>query len=220
MKLTELKALVSECVETVMQEAMSARSLQKGKSYEWTMGMEPLTITYVGPRSENPEIKVGSSVGKGYIFQWDKDGKYMELGPITIYQHVKEIENDEEPQEDSKYDGYVSKEMGGNPELYETQSVNVSGAPVDKEFAVGQSIRVANARNMMIMWGTVEKLNPDGSFSFKTSKGKVYSSDDYPYPKFKIHIANEIKESYQKGYNDAKTKYKKLAEAYVKLQKK
>lgn len=153
MKITELKALVSESFEEMMKEAMSARSLQKGKSYDWTMGAIPLTITYVGPRSENPEIKVGSSVGKGYIFQWDHDGKYLELGPITIYQHVKEVEEDDsaldprnpEDREDSKYDGYVSKEMGGNPDLYE---------------------------------------------------------------------------SYQKGYNDAKTKYKKLAEAYVKLQKK
>lgn len=122
MKLNELRSLVDESYEEVLKEIASVSSLVKGKLYNWTMGAIPLTVRYIGKRTEFPEIKVGSSVGKGYIFQWE-DGRYMEVGPITIFQHIREIEPDEmdEPdeREDSKYDGYVSADWGGNPDLYE-----------------------------------------------------------------------------------------------------
>lgn len=70
--------------------------LEKGKEYMWTGGAEPLKIKYIGIRAYNPDIKVGSSVGKGFIFQWVDNGKYLELGKQTIESDVDHIGIDEQ----------------------------------------------------------------------------------------------------------------------------
>ena len=98
----DLVNLVKETMEEVVNEVLTGRSLQKGKKYDWTMGAGPNTITYIGIRRDFPDIKTGSSVGKGFIFQWE-DGKYLEIGPVTLGQYVEEIEDQDEPAKDNGY---------------------------------------------------------------------------------------------------------------------
>lgn len=98
MKAQELKDLVKECIneESSKLTETLAQTLKKGQVYNWSGGAtSTMPITYIGPRRENPEIQVGSSIGKGYIFQWE-DGHYLELGPITIQANIGPEEIDEQ----------------------------------------------------------------------------------------------------------------------------
>ncbi len=68
--------------------------LEKGKTYVWTGGAELQDVVYLGKSWENPTIKAGSSVGKGFLFQWP-DGSYFELGRGTIKEDIIEKEDEE-----------------------------------------------------------------------------------------------------------------------------
>jgi hypothetical protein len=75
-----------------------ASSLKPNSNYEYSGGAETAVLKYVGKRQDNPDIKVGSSMGKGHIFQWP-DGKYFELGPISVMKYISKIEDSDEDQE-------------------------------------------------------------------------------------------------------------------------
>jgi hypothetical protein len=100
---------------------ISASSLKPNSNYEYSGGAENTVLKYVGKREDNPNIKAGSSMGKGHIFQWP-DGKYFELGPISVMKYIEfsdtdEFDTDEYSQEISnRYDREQEKHTlpGGN----------------------------------------------------------------------------------------------------------
>jgi len=70
----------------------SPRDLKVGETYEWTIGAEPLKVKYLGLADENEDKKAGSSMGKGFLFEWVHDaGKYVELGRNSINQILRKI---------------------------------------------------------------------------------------------------------------------------------
>lgn len=79
--------------EVELNESLSYSDLEKGKEYVWNGGAEYQTVTYIGLTKDNPDKKPGSSMGKGFLFQWD-DGKYFELSNPSIRQYVKEVEEE------------------------------------------------------------------------------------------------------------------------------
>lgn len=66
-----------------LNESLSFSDLVIGKEYNWLEGAEPLKLKYIGLTKDYPEIKIGSSVGKGFLFQWE-NGSYMEMSNPTI----------------------------------------------------------------------------------------------------------------------------------------
>ena len=84
----------------ILKEGVSYAELQKGETYTWTGGAEYANIKYIGKTSENPEAKIGSSMGKGLLFQWS-DGKYFELSPNAVRKYVnkKDLEESKRLQE-------------------------------------------------------------------------------------------------------------------------
>jgi hypothetical protein len=89
-------ALKSSAVSE-LKEITSSRLIPNTK-YEYTGGAETAILDYIGKREDNPDIKVGSSMGKGHIFQWP-DGKYFELGPISVMKYISKIEDSDEDEE-------------------------------------------------------------------------------------------------------------------------
>jgi len=77
-----------------LKEGISYLSLEKGETYTWTRGAEYANIKYIGKTSENPEAKIGSSMGKGLLFQWS-DGKYFELSPNAVRKYVNKKDLEE-----------------------------------------------------------------------------------------------------------------------------
>jgi hypothetical protein len=98
---------------------MYSLSLKPNSSYEYSGGAETEILKYVGKRQDNPDIKVGSSMGKGHIFQWP-DGKYFELGPISVMKYINKINNEEDEEIINRYDREQEKHAlpGGN--IYES----------------------------------------------------------------------------------------------------
>lgn len=75
--------LISLVNENDLTESLSYSDLVIGKEYNWLEGAEPLKLKYIGLTKDYPEIKIGSSVGKGFLFQWE-NGSYMEMSNPTI----------------------------------------------------------------------------------------------------------------------------------------
>jgi len=75
-----------------INESLSYLDLVKGNTYTYTGGAEPLTVTYIGLTKDNTDKKVGSSMGKGFLFQWEK-GTYFELNNRTIREYISEKDN-------------------------------------------------------------------------------------------------------------------------------
>lgn len=75
---------------------MNSYKLIKGKKYQWTMGAEYLEVIYTGKRHEHKNIPTGVTIGKGYIFEWAKQGEtltnHIEIGPQTVKEYIQEIE--------------------------------------------------------------------------------------------------------------------------------
>jgi hypothetical protein len=68
-----------------MPSPLSWAKLKVGQLYEWTIGAEPLQVKYVGKTKDNPNKKAGSSIGKGFLFEWvDEPNKYVEVGLTSI----------------------------------------------------------------------------------------------------------------------------------------
>lgn len=94
-----------------LKEGISYLDLQKGETYTWTGGAEYTNIFYIGKTSENPEVKIGSSMGKGLLFQWS-DGKYFELSPNAVkkYVNIKDLEeskkSNKRPLKEGSYDDF------------------------------------------------------------------------------------------------------------------
>ena len=88
------RGLHSHLEENDFGTPISYKDLEKGKTYTWTGGAEMLDIKYLGIKRDNQELPIGSSVGKGFVFQWVESGKYLELGPQTIAKDVIEKENE------------------------------------------------------------------------------------------------------------------------------
>jgi hypothetical protein len=78
-----------------LNESLNYSDLVKGNTYTYTGGAEPLTVTYVGLTKNNPDKKAGSSMGKGFLFQWE-NGKYFELNNRTIREYIHEKDNIDE----------------------------------------------------------------------------------------------------------------------------
>lgn len=125
----DLVKLVQETLEETMNEAVTALSLKAGKQYNWTMGAGPNKVTYIGTRSENPEIKAGSSVGTGFIFQFE-DGKYLEVASPTIMKYIEELEPEDEINGTNSFngnDGYKEDPWEGHDELEESKRTYEQG---------------------------------------------------------------------------------------------
>lgn len=70
----------------------SPRDLKVGETYEWTIGAEPLKVKYIGLADENKDKKAGSSMGKGFLFEWVHDaGRYVELSGRALNQVLRKI---------------------------------------------------------------------------------------------------------------------------------
>jgi len=112
----KVQALMAK--EKPLKEMFSS-SLKPNSSYEYSGGAETEILKYVGKRQDNPDIKVGSSMGKGHIFQWP-DGKYFELGPISVMKYINKIDNEEDEEIINRYDREQEKHAlpGGN--IYES----------------------------------------------------------------------------------------------------
>lgn len=68
-----------------MPSPLSWAKLKVGQVYEWTIGAEPLQVKYLGKTKDNPNKKAGSSIGKGFLFEWvDEPNKYVEVGLTSI----------------------------------------------------------------------------------------------------------------------------------------
>lgn len=80
-----------------LQEVIASR-LKPNTKYEYRGGAEVEVLEYIGTRENNPDIKVGSSMGKGHIFKWP-DGKYFELGPVSVMKYISKVEDSEQDQE-------------------------------------------------------------------------------------------------------------------------
>lgn len=65
--------------------------LTPNRIYKWTMGAEDLEVKYMGPVCKFRDLKVGSKVGHGFIFQWVKSPKpsYIEVSLKTIFKYIK-----------------------------------------------------------------------------------------------------------------------------------
>lgn len=75
-------------------EGLDVKDLKKNEKYNYTGGAEYFDVVYVGTRGENPEIKVGSSMGKGFIFQvGDTPGKYMEFNRQAVGEYIEPLED-------------------------------------------------------------------------------------------------------------------------------
>lgn len=213
----DLYALVQESLDEVLNEVTFASSLVKNKEYRWTMGGEPMDITYIGTRKENPDIKVGSSVGKGYIFQWD-DGRYLEIGPITLRQNVKEFKS--KIKEDMKDD--ITPDY--NNETSREEFIQSNGGTVHAlKFKSAEDVE--NMIHKIRDKFNLHDVDPNDPFSepasdkFKDIFGisPIKLMDYFTHKNLKEDMKGD---RYDEGYNAAKTKYKKLAEAYKKLKEK
>lgn len=91
-------SLISESILKHINEdgsgIQSPKDLVKNKVYTWTGGAEYQDITYIGLSIKHPDKKPGSSMGKGFLFEWTGTGKYMELSMNAIRENV--IEKEEE----------------------------------------------------------------------------------------------------------------------------
>lgn len=72
-------------------DEMLVNKLKEGQKYLYTGGAEHMEVTYIGRAEEHKDIKVGSSMGKGFVFEWPEGKKYFELG----HKSVKEFIHDE-----------------------------------------------------------------------------------------------------------------------------
>jgi hypothetical protein len=68
-----------------MPTNLSWAKLKVGQLYDWKIGAEPLQVKYIGKTKDNPNKKAGSSIGKGFLFEWvDEPNKYVEVGLTSI----------------------------------------------------------------------------------------------------------------------------------------
>ncbi len=111
---TSKKPLTENNTTPLIRE--DVKSLVRGKMYTWTMGAEYMPIKYIGMRAKFPKIEVGSSVGKGFIFQF-ADGSYIEIGISTIKKYVEETDIDEDANSDwgSEYGDRNAEEPSMEP---------------------------------------------------------------------------------------------------------
>lgn len=83
------KAKVSETIEA---GEFGIKDLKHNQKYNYTGGAEFFDLIYIGTRQEHPEIQVGSSQGKGFIFQFgDTPGRYMEFNAQAVKQYIEPI---------------------------------------------------------------------------------------------------------------------------------
>ena len=71
-----------------------AGELKIGQTYEWIAGAEYLEVVYIGKKSDNPNIKTGSSVGinPNYLFQFNDGRKmYVALSSTALREYIRTI---------------------------------------------------------------------------------------------------------------------------------
>jgi hypothetical protein len=92
-------------LKDTLKENITSR-LKPGNKYTYEGGAEEAILVYIGTSQDNPDIRVGSSMGKGHIFKWP-DGKYFELGPMSVSKYISKSESSNEDEE--SYDDYLIK---------------------------------------------------------------------------------------------------------------
>lgn len=99
----KLKKAVMEYKKKI-NESVKAKDLKKDNKYIYTGGAENMEVVYIGTKQENPEIKVGSSLGGGgYIFQYGTiSGKYINLGPTAVMKYIEPVSDNLDEQEFEK----------------------------------------------------------------------------------------------------------------------
>lgn len=100
-KILKNKRILSE-EQSSVNETIASR-LKPNTKYEYTGGAETEELEYIGKSSDHPEIKIGSSMGKGHIFKWP-DGKYFELGLLSVMKYIKKIDNGEDEEIVKRYE--------------------------------------------------------------------------------------------------------------------
>jgi hypothetical protein len=80
------------------ENTLSPNKLVPGSKYLYTGGAEYMNVTSIGLANNHPELKAGSSMGKGFLFQWP-DSKYFELGPLSIKKYIEPEESINEAKE-------------------------------------------------------------------------------------------------------------------------
>ena len=80
------------------ENTLAPNKLVPGTKYLYTGGAEYMNVTYIGLANNHPELKAGSSMGKGFLFQWP-DSKYFELGPLSIKKYIEPEESINEAKE-------------------------------------------------------------------------------------------------------------------------
>lgn len=73
---------------------MRPSDLKPGKEFEWTLGAEFLKVKYIGKAKDNPDIKPGSNIGRGYIFQWVNGNGYVELSLPALQKAISPLEDE------------------------------------------------------------------------------------------------------------------------------
>ena len=73
--------------EFLVQEA-KVYKLKEGEFYTYTGGAETMKVKYIGRRENHKDLKVGSSMGKGFVFEWPEGDKFFELGHQSIKDYI------------------------------------------------------------------------------------------------------------------------------------
>lgn len=123
-----VKSITKELNE---ENTLSPNKLVPGTKYLYTGGAEYMNVTYIGLANNHPELKAGSSMGKGFLFQWP-DSKYFELGPLSIKKYIEPEESmNEAINELSTYNNTpITSSYNGKTitwDDYEVEEKNVDG---------------------------------------------------------------------------------------------